>query len=219
MSHNVMQAFFSGVDTTDEKSTRIFGVIGTINTTPTSSWRAGCNQSFVSLGLDDVFDTESLDVVLVPEDSLSKVKEATIPAPAKPLFVAPHNHNFKSTVTVGGHRRAVFDEHWTPEDSPVPASYLYDPSTESPDYWLQAGYMDAAIAFTVSLQNWLDGVNSGDDVIALQQSLVSDFIGLVHECSCFDIEFAKQVADNIFSLLNSEESFNLIEYIKSENGL
>lgn len=218
-SHNVMQAFFSGVDTTDEKSTRIFGVIGTINTTPTSSWRAGCNQSFVGLGLDDVFDAASPHVVLIPQDSLSKVKEAIIPAPAKPLFVSPPNHNFRSRLIELGRIVVPFDEHWTPEDSPVPASYLYDPSTENPDYWLKADYMDAAISFTVSLQNWLDGVNSGDDMLALQASLVSDFIGLIYECSCFDIEFAKQITDNIFSLLGNEESFNLIEYIKSENGL
>ena len=58
MSHVYMDNFFSSTDSRDEISTRIFGVIGKLNTEGLHMCvRAGKGGSFISLKVEDVFDT------------------------------------------------------------------------------------------------------------------------------------------------------------------
>ena len=57
-----MGAFFSGTDSADEVSTRVFGVIGEIKENSFSSvWRAGVNGQFQKLNLDAIWDDSDKD--------------------------------------------------------------------------------------------------------------------------------------------------------------
>ena len=67
-------AGFSGTDTADEISTKLFGVIGNIlSAAPSMAWRAGCNQKFVTLQFDDIFDSESDKTYSVGDDCKDRV--------------------------------------------------------------------------------------------------------------------------------------------------
>ncbi len=75
-SHNNMGAFFSGTDSADEISTRVFGVLGKLGQQDfQSSWRAGVNGNFNKLELDDLWDDTDLETEQwkIPEDDKKKV--------------------------------------------------------------------------------------------------------------------------------------------------
>ena len=56
-SHNVMPARFSATDDNDEKSTRLYAVVGRLNRVfPEISVRAGCAGEFIPIAAEDVFD-------------------------------------------------------------------------------------------------------------------------------------------------------------------
>lgn len=75
-SHNTMGAFFSGGDDADEKSTRVFGVIGQLNREPwASKWRAGCNGQYVDLDMEILFDKDNDELVSIPDSQLDKVEK------------------------------------------------------------------------------------------------------------------------------------------------
>lgn len=77
-SHNTMSAFFSSGDNADEKSTRLFGVLGHLGRDDyASKWRAGCNGNFVDLELEDIFDLSKDDLVEVTEEDRKKVEKLT----------------------------------------------------------------------------------------------------------------------------------------------
>lgn len=74
-SHNTMGAFFSGTDSADEKSTRVFGVIGKIKSKDEYDMvlRAGVNGSFIPLEIDYIFDKEDLSAYSIPASDFDKV--------------------------------------------------------------------------------------------------------------------------------------------------
>lgn len=82
-SHNTMGAFFSGTDSADEISTRVFGVMGQISkgTTQrvnfTCKWRAGVNGKFVELTAEDIWDMENVELMPIPESDYAKVQRGT----------------------------------------------------------------------------------------------------------------------------------------------
>lgn len=76
-SHNTMNAFFSGGDNADEKSTRIFGVLGKLNTDNwESKWRAGCNGQYVDLSMEDILDMDAAEVVDIDDLETLKVTKS-----------------------------------------------------------------------------------------------------------------------------------------------
>ena len=78
MSHVFMNSFFSGTDSADEISTRIFGVIGKLDQEGLHMCvRAGNGGNFTDLKVEDVFDMEDTEVYVVPESDYSKVTEKT----------------------------------------------------------------------------------------------------------------------------------------------
>ena len=83
-SHNTMGAFFSGTDSADEISTRVFGVMGQISkgTTQrvnfTCKWRAGVNGKFVELTAEDIWDMDNLELMPVPEADYAKVQRGSV---------------------------------------------------------------------------------------------------------------------------------------------
>lgn len=93
-SHNVMNAFFSSGDIKDEVSGRFFGVIGTIDTTPSSVFKIAYNRQFKDLTVEEVFDLEkeklyeTSDYTIKYEEAITKVTER----------VAKVSSNFKSRV-------------------------------------------------------------------------------------------------------------------------
>ena len=59
MSHNTMNAFFSGTDVQDEVAARYFGVFGKIlNEVPELAAKIAFNRQFKSLTYEDLFDVE-----------------------------------------------------------------------------------------------------------------------------------------------------------------
>ena len=84
-SHNTMGAFFSGTDSADEISTRVFGVMGQISkgtTQPvnfTCKWRAGVNGKFVELTAADIWDMDNVELMPVPEEDYAKVQRGSAP--------------------------------------------------------------------------------------------------------------------------------------------
>lgn len=55
-SHNTMPAYFSHIDNRDESITGVYGVIGTVDKTPTYKFRVGMEGSFQELNLSDLFE-------------------------------------------------------------------------------------------------------------------------------------------------------------------
>lgn len=73
-SHNSMGAFFSGIDDSDEKSDRFFGVIGKVNTCgPEYKLRLMMGGFPVEVDLEDIFEIEN--AVEYPKDWLSKIEK------------------------------------------------------------------------------------------------------------------------------------------------
>jgi PRTRC genetic system protein A len=59
-SHNVMDAKFSSIDNSDEKATRLYGVIGKLDRVmPEIALRASNGGKFIELGADEIFDYEA----------------------------------------------------------------------------------------------------------------------------------------------------------------
>lgn len=75
-SHCNFGAFFSSVDTNDEKSTRLFGVIGQLGqNNPAHVWRAGCNNKYVELKFEDIWDAENLTEYVISDEVLANITE------------------------------------------------------------------------------------------------------------------------------------------------
>lgn len=75
-SHNTMAAFFSAGDNADEKSTRMFGVLGQLDHTQwVSKWRAGCNGQYVNLEIEDIFDKTNNVLMHIPDSECEKVSK------------------------------------------------------------------------------------------------------------------------------------------------
>lgn len=78
-SHNSMGAFFSGGDNADEKSTRLFGVIGKLHTDNwEGKWRSGVNGKYCMLNVEDVFDLSDTVRAVIGEKALEKVSRGTV---------------------------------------------------------------------------------------------------------------------------------------------
>lgn len=60
-SHNNMQAFFSSRDDADEKETRLYGVVGRIDTTVETLFRFSCGDEFVFIKQKDIFHNDHND--------------------------------------------------------------------------------------------------------------------------------------------------------------
>jgi PRTRC genetic system protein A len=75
-SHNTMNAFFSGGDDRDEKSTRLFGVLGQLNQNLFAhKWRAGCNGKYLDLSIIDIFNLDDeAQSFRVSDEDLKKIK-------------------------------------------------------------------------------------------------------------------------------------------------
>lgn len=74
-SHNTMNAFFSGGDDRDEKSTRIYGVLGQLDREEyASKWRAGCDGKYFNLSIDDIFDVSSTEDFVIDSEEFKKIK-------------------------------------------------------------------------------------------------------------------------------------------------
>lgn len=86
-SHNTMGAFFSAVDSADEKSTRVFGVLGRLDLQDFhSQWRAGVNGKFVPLEVSDLWDPEDTELWVVPDEVLSRVTKYQFTAATSRYF-------------------------------------------------------------------------------------------------------------------------------------
>lgn len=55
-SHNTMAPYFSATDNTDEAFTGIYGVVGTVNISPTACFRVGMEGAFSPIAYSDLFE-------------------------------------------------------------------------------------------------------------------------------------------------------------------
>ncbi len=108
-SHNTMGAFFSGGDDRDEKSTRIFGVLGQLqNDEYASKWRAGCNGKYYDLKLEDIFSDEDAAEFEVLEEDVKKVRPySAMPDSLKSCVVSVGGMPVQ-TVIPGGNRTPTY---------------------------------------------------------------------------------------------------------------
>lgn len=89
-SHNTMGAFFSGTDSSDERSTRLFGVIGKIKDSEHYDivLRAGVNGKFTTIQVPDIFDLADTRKFVLPDDiekRVTKMVYTTVTTVGKPF--------------------------------------------------------------------------------------------------------------------------------------
>lgn len=124
-SHNTMGAFFSGTDSADEKSTRIFGVLGQLNKTEYASvWRAGVNGKFVAQTKEDVWDMTNTAEWVIPDTILTRVTRYVYQAKAGYRSTPATS----KTATSGGAAKWIKDRKTTYQP--------YQGSQYSPQDWL-----------------------------------------------------------------------------------
>ena len=79
-SHVYMNNFFSGTDSKDEISTRVFGVIGQLNKPGLHmSVRAGSGGAFIDLQVEDIFDMDDAEHYTVPEEEYVNIVARNTP--------------------------------------------------------------------------------------------------------------------------------------------
>ena len=95
-SHVYMNNFFSGTDSKDEVSTRVFGVIGQLNKPGLHmSVRAGSGGVFIDLQVEDIFDMDDTEHYTVPEEEY-----VNIVARGTPGFKSKFTPVYPTTTTV-----------------------------------------------------------------------------------------------------------------------
>ena len=229
-SHNVMGAGFSGTDTNDEKSTRLFGVIGTITTKPTSAWRAGCNQKFVTLQMIDIFDSESTEVFAIDPEAIKNVTEFR---PAVVISYPPLGNRIQSQATVRDAHGRIISPHVKYPVTGVPISperypkgdfdymayldYLSDVD-ESADEWAKPIYYDAVTDFIKTFKAWVSSVNDGDDSQAINRQLISDFCDMISECDMMEQDFIEDVINELSLHASSREWIDIVKHASDLGG-
>ena len=132
-------AFFSSVDTNDEKSTRLFGVIGMLGKdNPAHVWRAGCNNKYVELKFEDIWDCTNVSKYVISDDVLANITEMKYTPP-----VAQYGNQYKGV----GHNR----------DGNKNANALHNNKS------MQRNYMERLAAQRAAAESEMQGLVWDDD--------------------------------------------------------
>ena len=112
-SHVYMNNFFSGTDSKDEVSTRVFGVIGHLNKPGLHmSVRAGSGGVFIDLQVEDIFDMDDTEHYTVPEEEYVNIVARSTPGfkskftPVYPTVTTPAKYP-SSNIHRGGTGRST----------------------------------------------------------------------------------------------------------------
>lgn len=233
-SHCNFGAGFSGTDTADEVSTKLFGVIGNILGNVSMAWRAGCNQKFVTMTFDQMFDNESTETFSVGDDAVGRVKEIK-----RPIFVSPAvvprvqtgaypavsrfnntpkkweppkqaypNHNFNDSVDYGEDQYINLLMNSQDFDIPFTAGMGF----ESDYTWADPDYFEAFEDFNTVYKSWLDDVNGSVCSGTSNRQLVSQFFDLVNSCDQMDVDFIKYVLNESINYMTVNEFHDLVQH-------
>lgn len=228
-------AGFSGTDTADEVSTKLFGVIGNILGNVSMAWRAGCNQKFVTMTFDQMFDKDSTDTFTVGADAISRVKEIkrpviVVPAtPAKTFGAYPQvsrfnsttpankwtppvgkrpDHNFNDTVDYGEDQ--YMNMLINSQDYDIP--FAADMSFGSDYVWADPNYYEAFEDFNTVYRSWLDDVNGNICSGTSNRALVTQFFDLVNSCDQMDVDFIKYILNEAVNYTTINEFHDLVQH-------
>ena len=226
-SHCNFGAGFSGTDTADETSTKMFGVIGNILTVPSQAWRAGCNQKFVSLKFEDIFDKDSTKTYTVGEGAVARVKEKVYPKLAYPTYPVQNHQAWRSQAGLG----ATPARRWIPPvNTPSAPKRTGNPALESYDYY--ESLYDNQIYSSVDYD--VPGSNSGyflttlDSVLAWASpeyyeavndfdTVLSDWVDSVNDNTAEGAN-NRQLISQFFDMVNScdQMDLNFLKYVINE---
>lgn len=224
-SHANFGAGFSGTDTADEVSTKLFGVIGNVIGNVSMAWRAGCNQKFVSLSFDDIFDNTSNDIFSVGHNAISMVEELvytnsftvnTLPnAKAPARFSVPKEtkledwyrlpENYKDYMGPSNYESLLlssmqFDDYI---NTPLDESYM----------WVSSEYKDAFTDFVGELLNWVEQTNYGAHLDSSStRAFIGSFFDLLNEMDGLDVDVMKHVLNEMTNYITVDSYHNLLEH-------
>ena len=225
-SHANFGAGFSGTDTADEVSTKLFGVIGNVLGNVSMAWRAGCNQKFVTMSFDDVFDKESDKTYSVGHEAVLRVKEkprVIYAPPARPVYVAG-NTNVKPNIVKpyvpsNDASMHMFGDIYGDYDAYLTSMYENTIEFDSPinvQTWASPEYKEGVDDFITVMASWLDDVNGNICEGSSNRLLVSQFFDMINSCDQLDVDFLKYVLNDIVNYATVNEFHELIEHM---NGL
>ena len=235
-------AGFSGTDTADEISTKLFGVIGNIlSAAPSMAWRAGCNQKFVTLQFDDIFDSESDKTYSVGDDCKDRVKEYVFPkatygtwnnTPAKKwvpttatrAIGAPSVDEYDIYGGYGGFGGYDAYEHGNYDPfldniykngtGDTPRAGHVDP-VGSGIAWASPEYYDGVCDFDLVFDTWIEQVNDNAAEGTVNRMLISQFFDMVNSCDQLDLNFLKYVVNELPNYTTPTEWLDLIDHINA----
>lgn len=220
-SHANFGAGFSGTDTADEVSTKLFGVIGNVLGNVSMAWRAGCNQKFVQMSFDEVFDTTSEAKYTIGADAVLRVKER-----ARVIYVPPvHIGGYKPSVvkpstSVANHGYyPVYGDMNGDFDAYLTSMYENTIEFDSPinvQTWASPVYKEGAEDFATVFSSWVDDINGNICSGGSNRLLVSQFFDLVNSCDQLDLDFLKYILNEMVNFATVNEFHELIEHM---NGL
>lgn len=234
-SHCNFGAFFSGVDTGDEKSTRLFGVIGMLGQeTPAHVWRAGFNQKFVDLKFEDIWDIDSGELFTVGENAIKNVTEmkyaaTKIMTSGQPVHTRNPNNNAKQLNANRNQSRNYMSriasqyerfKSFVPDFDNIDTS-LDNQITEQKDLFPDLvcaqnnKYNEAINTFRDALADW------ASDILQFEQTnekvLIEAMFEMLEECDTTMPQVAEDTADSLTAYLNQKEWNKFSEYITGLN--
>lgn len=229
-SHNSMAAFFSGGDNNDEKSTRLFGVIGHLNRSEwASKWRAGSNGHYYDLELNDIWDYSDTRKRVIPETALMRVSERSFSrntSTHKPSTVQhgkPSVPNYGKGVNWNNWQNWDWGSAYSPgamqqygASDDMPDSLFYNLSREQYNNFHQRGArVKESIDEIIDNLNW--DMYSDQDIKVLMSELEQFFVQIdgVTGSSLF-----KVIVDHFWTELSDEELTEaLSEFIDFQEGV
>ncbi len=210
-SHANFGAGFSGTDTADEISTKLFGVIGNVISNVSMAWRAGCNQKFVTLTFDDIFDRTSDKTYSIPDSVKSKITEfkrvvQQYQAPARPLrypVARPH----KADSSYKDYESSLYQYYLNAYKDP---DMPYD---SGEILWNKPDFKEAAEDFYSALKAWIEDANYGVAEGVNHRTFIAAFFDLINEFSYLDINFMKGIVNEIGQFTTIDEYNQIIEHM------
>lgn len=226
-------AGFSGTDTADEVSTKLFGVIGNILGNVSMAWRAGCNQKFVTLQFDDIFDKDNQEVFSVGNNILDKVKELKISYPTYNYPSAacfqkyptsnknvPTRYNPSDTEIKLAQSYQSLKSYYDVMDYDSPLDFYSSQFSEfrntplDENYiWTSPEYKDSFDDFIGALFNWVEESNYGLTVDSSNtRELIASFLDLISGMDEMNVNVLKHILNEFVNHMTVDSYHDLQQH-------
>lgn len=227
-------AGFSGTDTADEVSTKLFGVIGNILGNVSMAWRAGCNQKFVTLKFEDIFDNESTEVFSVGQDSKDRVKERKFITQPSNAFATYPVTNVSRAINSRVATRVVPNEYDYSDESFYQKLYdLHNSETylgysgfnkdsfadlvgtplDKAYIWTSEEYRDAFLDFMKALFDWVEDANYGvvQDSSGARE-MIASFLDLISGMDEMSVDVLKHILNEFVNHMTVDSFADLQQH-------